>query len=215
MKMFLASYRFGVHGHEFRALASGLDRVAVVANAADAWPASARESAVASEFRELREMGLRPHELDLRRFFGDPAGIAAELDTVDVVWIRGGNTFVLRSALEQSGADDEIVARVRGDRLVYGGYSAGACVASPSLHGVELADDPADLARTTGADVQWDGLGLVDVAFVPHFGSVLDEDGAGEKMVRRFDRDGISYLTLTDEQIYLVDGDRRERIPPV
>lgn len=212
VKLFLASYRFGAHVDEFLTLTGTPGRIAVVANAADGWPAGARESAVISELRSLRLLGFDPVELDLRDFAGRTADLDAALESVGTVWIRGGNTFVLRSRMRSSGADDVITARVRDSRLVYAGYSAGACVASRSLRGIETADDPADVASTTGSDVLWDGLGLIDASLIPHFGSVLDDAGSGEKMVARYRRDGTEFVTLTDEQVLLVNGDIKRRI---
>lgn len=212
MKLFLASYRFGAHVDEFLALTSGPGRIAVIANAADAWPAAARASAVMSELRDLRGLGYEPHELDLRDFVGRPSALADELDGVDTLWIRGGNTFVLEAQMERCDAGDAITSRVRGGSLVYAGYSAGACVAQESLSGIEAADDPADVAATTAWPVPWTGLGLIDIAFVPHFRSVLDEGGVGDQMVARYAREDVTHMTLTDEQVYVVDGERAERI---
>ncbi|WP_037162374.1 Type 1 glutamine amidotransferase-like domain-containing protein [Rhodococcoides fascians] len=212
MKLFLASYRFGAHVDEFLALTSGPGRVAVIANAADAWPASARQSAVVSELRSLSELGYVAEELDLRRFRTDRDALRRELDAVDTVWIRGGNTFVLQARLEIAGADGEITSRVRDGSLVFAGYSAGACIASPSLRGVEAADDPAEVEAAAGRTASWIGLGLTDHSFVPHFGSILDEDGAAQAMVSVFERENVPYLTLTDEQVVVVDGDRFERL---
>jgi dipeptidase E len=42
------------------------------------------------------------------------------------------------------------------DRVVYGGYSAGACVLTPSLHGIELVDDPHDIPAGYPDAVVWD-----------------------------------------------------------
>ncbi|MCC8929882.1 Type 1 glutamine amidotransferase-like domain-containing protein [Rhodococcus sp. I2R] len=211
MKLFLASYRFGVHVARFVALTRDRPRVAVIANAADAWPAAARDSALASEMTGLRRLGLDPFELDLRQFRGRPDELATELDSAGTLWVRGGNTFVLRSQLARCGAEDPIVSRVRDGDLVFAGYSAGACVASPTLRGVETADDPADV-EAVGGDVVWSGLGLIDTAVVPHYGSILDDTDAARSMVARFEREQIDHLTLTDEQVIVVDGDRFERI---
>lgn len=211
MKLFLASYRFGEHVDRFLDLMPDSSRVAVIANAADAWPAAARESAVASEMNGLHRLGLDPFELDLRRFQGRPDELGAEVDSAGTVWVRGGNTFVLRSQLARCGAEDAIVERVRDGGLVFAGYSAGACVAAPSLRGVEAADDPADV-EVTGGDVVWSGLGLIDTAVVPHYGSILDDNDAARSMVARYESENVAHLTLTDEQVIVVDNDRVERI---
>ncbi|MBD8507938.1 Type 1 glutamine amidotransferase-like domain-containing protein, partial [Hoyosella sp. G463] len=120
MRLFLASYRLGGAGSGLARLVPEPRRAAVVANATDAWPAAAREWAVRSEMQMLASVGITAHELDLRDHIGDPEGVRAVLDRSDVVWLRGGNTFVLRSRLAQSGADAIITELVRDGRIVYG-----------------------------------------------------------------------------------------------
>jgi peptidase E len=66
--------------------------------------------------------------------------VAAEL-VADMFWATGGNAFVLRKALQRSGVDQVLDARVRAGSLAYGGSSAGACVAGSTLRGLELIDD--------------------------------------------------------------------------
>ena len=58
-----------------------------------------------------------------------------------MAWLRGGNTFMLRYALYRCGADAMLRELLAADALVYAGYSAGACVLSPSLRRLELVDD--------------------------------------------------------------------------
>ena len=48
------------------------------------------------------------------------------------------NAFVLRRAMQLSGFDDIIVDLLDADAIVYGGFSAGAVVAAPSLEGIHL-----------------------------------------------------------------------------
>ena len=53
-----------------------------------------------------------------------------------------GNTFVLRAQLARSGADRVIEMLVRSGVVAYAGYSAGACLATPTLIGLDASDDP-------------------------------------------------------------------------
>lgn len=205
MKLFLSSYRFGGHSDAFVHLTGPPDDLAVIANASDAWPAAARDSSLLSEFGPLRALGYRPKEIDLREYAGRPAAFERALDGFGAVWVRGGNTFVLRAQLARSGADDILRGRVRGNSIVYGGYSAGACVAAPSLIGVEDADDPGEVRLATGIDTVWDGLDLVDFSIVPHLDSVLDENDSGWATLQRLRRDGVRSHGLTDEQAIVVD----------
>ncbi|MFJ8863326.1 Type 1 glutamine amidotransferase-like domain-containing protein [Streptomyces sp. NPDC102451] len=136
MRMYLSSFRTGNHPEQMLALlpqphASDVP-VAVIANAVDALPDGEREAAVERELGALSGLGLRPVELDLRTFFERPAAqIAAALARFPLVWVRGGNVFVLRQAMARSGADRALVDLLRQDAFVYAGYSAAACVLPP------------------------------------------------------------------------------------
>jgi dipeptidase E len=93
------------------------------------------------------------------------------------------------------------------DALVYAGYSAGPCVLSPSLRGLELVDDPAAVTRTYGSPPVWDGLALLTAAFVPHYRSPgHPETAAIERVVARYRADGIPYRALRDGQALLING---------
>ncbi|CAM2872556.1 Type 1 glutamine amidotransferase-like domain-containing protein [Skermania piniformis] len=197
MRLFLAGYRFGAHRDRFVALAGGSGPVAVVANACDAWPPAARSAAVAGDLGPLRSLGFTAREIDLRR---DPATALADFP---VVWVRGGNTFVLRAAFARSNADTVAVDLIRQNALVYAGYSAGACLLAPSLTGLELLDDPAD----AGPELRWDGLGLIAASIVPHHRSPLDIDGGAERLIARYRAADITHLPLTDDEVLVVDGD--------
>jgi dipeptidase E len=85
--------------------------------------------------------------------------------------------------------------------------AALACVLSPSLRGLELVDDPAAVTGTYGASPLWDGLGLLDKAFIPHYQSPgHPETAAIDKVVARYQATGVAYRALQDGQALLVDG---------
>jgi dipeptidase E len=183
----------------------------VIANAMDATPGEVRRAGVAREVGALAELGFDPQELDLREFFGRPAGeVEAVLDAFPAVWVRGGNAFLLRYAMARSGADDVLSSRLREDTIVYAGYSAGPCVLAPSLQGLELCDFPQKVTQTWGAEPVWDGLGLLGHAFVPHVDSPgHPETEACGRVAERYRADGTPHRTLSDGQVLVIDGDRR------
>ncbi|MFC4605804.1 Type 1 glutamine amidotransferase-like domain-containing protein [Rhodococcus kronopolitis] len=206
MRLFLASYRFGADPGALLRLVGEPGAVAVIANAADAW-GRARDSAVVSDLVPLRRLGFAPEELDLREHVGDPDSLRARLSGFPMVWVRGGNTFVLRAQLARSGGDTVLTELLRADALVYAGYSAGACVLAPSLRGLESLDDPAEVEPTCGIPVRWDGLGLIDHAIVPHFrspGYGEAESAAIEAVAERYRREGTAHKTLTDDEVLVV-----------
>lgn len=213
MRLYLSSFRLGAEPERLRALARTDRPVAVIANACDAAPSEeARSAVVRSELDDLAGIGLSGIEVDLRAHVGDPDGLAAALGEAEIAWLRGGNTFVLRHALAASGADDVFRTLLAEDRIVYAGYSAGPCCLAPSLRGLELCDPVDDLRRLhPSAEVPWDGLGVLDRAFLPHLDSPghPETDAMGE-VARRYDEQGVPYWALRDGQALVVDGDRVE-----
>ena len=193
MRLYLSSFRLGDHPDRLLTLLhqpAGCD-VAVIANAVDALSGAERSAAVRQEAGALVGLGLRPSD------------IAAELRRFPLVWLRGGNVFMLRHALARSGADAVLVDLLSRDALVYAGYSAGACVLAPSLHGLEHCDDPG----VVPGPVDWDGLGVLDRALVPHIDSpdhpeskVLGEVAAAYRAA------DVPYLALRDGQALVIDG---------
>ena len=84
------------------------------------------------------------------------------LSVFDGLWVRGGNVFVLRSAMAVSAADTAVVDLLAENSLVYAGYSAGPCVLARSLAGLESVDD-ADAPRRLGlGEALVDGLGVLE-----------------------------------------------------
>ena len=61
--------------------------------------------------------------------------------------------------LTRTGADAVFRVMLAADSLVYAGYSAGACVLSPGLRGLEFVDDADAVTRDYGARPVWSGPG--------------------------------------------------------
>lgn len=204
-------FRLGDHPEHLLRLVRGPGRVLVVCNAMDGAPEEVRAEAVRLELDSLAELGLQATELDLREH--DAGGLAAELSDVEVLWVRGGNVFTLRHVVRTSGLETLLPTLLRDDALVYAGYSAGPCLLAPSLRGLERCDDAGEVRRLHGADPIFDGLGVLDFAFVPH----VDSDGHPESEVlgqvaRRYAASGVPHRTLRDGQALVVDRDRTELV---
>jgi dipeptidase E len=204
----LSSVRLGDHPEHLVALAGGDGRRGVViASAMDAAPPDVRRASVELELAALADLGLGAAELDLRGSFGDQQRLRQDLAGVSMAWLRGGNTFMLRYALDRSGAGTVFRDLLAANALVYAGYSAGACVLSPSLRGLELVDDADAVTRTHGSPPLWDALAVLGEAFVPHYRSPgHPETAAIERVVTRYRAEGTAYRTLHDGPALLVNG---------
>jgi dipeptidase E len=181
----------------------------VIANAGDCFAPEGRPPRVQSEISDLASLGFDAKELDLRDWFGRQEDMRAEIERFDVIWVKGGNTFVLRRAFRLSGLDDALRDALHRDALVYAGYSAGACVATPSLRGIEAMDEPDAHADGYSGPVLWDGLGLVPFQIVPHFRSDHPESDMADTCIDQLIAAHEPFIALRDGETVIVDGDQR------
>lgn len=213
MRLYLASFRTGDSFAELIRMAGAGARAGVISNAVDFIPAADREAYARKVFdpvADFRDRGLDAYDLDLRAYFGRPRDLLAELERTRLVWAVGGNAFLLRRAMRQSGFDALAPGLIWAERLVYGGWSAGACVAAPSLRGLELMDDPAVQADGYDPEPVWEGLGLIDAAIVPHYRSDHAEAEAAERAAAFMAARGIPHRTLRDGDVLIQNGETLE-----
>jgi dipeptidase E len=211
MRLYLSSFRVGDSPQALLRLLGKGRRTAVIANACDALSKEDRIESTWQEMDRLAVIGLEPEELDLRDYFGAaPSAVMAAMSRFDLVWLRGGNVFVLRRALHQSGADVALLTMLQSDSVVYGGYSAGVCVLTPSLHGIELVDDPNVVPPGYDATIIWDGLDVLPYAVAPHHESDHPESAAIGRLVTHYIDQHVTFKALRDGQVIVVDGESDE-----
>jgi dipeptidase E len=195
VRLYLSSFRVGAHPERLLSLASGR-RTAVVANAMDAQPAAERAIGVEREFSDLGALGLDVAELDLRQ-----PDTTSQLAGFDIVWVRGGNVFVLRRVLANSGADDALIDLIRRNAIVYAGFSAGACVLAPDLTGLQRVDNITAVANPLTA-----GLALLDRPFVPHVRSPGHPETADcDAVAAAYADAGRPHWALRDGEVLVVE----------
>jgi dipeptidase E len=197
MRLYLSSFRLGSHPQRLLQLVGAEHRTALIPNALDGLPGEVRTAGLQRDFRELEAIGLDVTLVDLRTH-----GAIEDLATYDLVWARGGNAFVLRQAFADSGTDTALLALLREDALVYGGYSAGACILAPDLTGLQGVDD-----ITCASEPITTGLGLLDRPFVPHVQSPgHPETGACDDLSNALRARGRDHWALRDGDVLVVDG---------
>jgi dipeptidase E len=204
MRYYLSSYRVGAHGEKLAELCGG-GPLALIPNSLDHIPV---EQLVVSPKRNREDLvaaGVSFETFDLREFFSSPDRIGAELEKFKGVWITGGNTFVLRQAMRLSGFD-RAINEVKDKDFLYGGFSAGICVLAPNLLGLSIVDDPNIQPYRQSRETIWEGLGLLDYLFLPHYQSDHPESADIEKEVDYCTKKGIAFRTIRDgEAVYGTD----------
>ena len=206
MKFYLSSYKMGRDVPTLRRMMRSNRMIAYIPNATDySADIKRREEGDRQNLAMLKRAGLRPEVLDLRQYFGRQRELERAIRRFGGVWVRGGNTFVLRQAMRLSGFDQIFRDKLTQRRdFVYGGYSAGVCVLSKTLRGLEIVDDPSQRPYGTKSKVIWEGLGAFDYSFVPHYRSNHPESRLIEKTVRNFIDNKMLFKALRDGEVIII-----------
>lgn len=206
--MYLSSYLWGNHPEKIlELLGDNTKQALIITNSADQYP----EDGIVERFKQDQEFfasyGIESARLDLRNYFKKDKNELKELmKNYGLVWVRGANVFVLRRAMKQSGFDEIIVKMLKEDKIMYGGYSAGACVMGSTLHGLELVDDAYLTPEKYESATIWDGLNIVPYAIAPHYKSNHPETKLIDDAISYFNTHGIPYKALKDGEAIVLDG---------
>lgn len=187
-------------------------KAAVIANSIDLLNDSERRERVQAEIKTLSDLGFQPEELDLRDYFYSSEDIGQKLAEYGLLMFRGGNVFLLRRAMAQSGFDKVIRPLLQKNEIVYSGYSAGACIVAPDLHGLDLVDNPNIVPDGYKPEIIWKGIGLVDFAIAPRYHSDHHEAAAVEQIATYFEEHDIPYNTLPAGEVIAISGDNQKII---
>lgn len=206
MKLYLSSYFLGNHPDELAELVGSNKKVGIVMNAGDIFGNAEHSTYLANEIEKMKEIGLTAEELDLRDYFSKNEAIKARLESYGLIWVMGGNSFVLRQAMRMSGFDNAIQNLVRSEILVYGGFSAGSCVAAQTLRGIEHIDNPEQMPEDYDKKIIWEGLGMIDFSIAPHYRSKHPESSKIEKVVQYFKENKMPYMALRDGEVFVING---------
>lgn len=206
MKLYLSSYFLGNHPEELAKLVGPNKKVGIIMNAADIYGNEKRPAYLANETEKMKAIGLTAEELDLRDYFNDNAPLKTKLESYGLIWAMGGNSFALRQAMRMSSFDSAIKDLVTNETMVYGGFSAGSCVATQTLKGIELVDNPEQMPEGYDKETIWEGLGFVDFSIAPHYRSNHPESEQIEKVVQYFEKNKMPYRALHDGEVIVING---------
>ncbi|HEX7483775.1 MAG TPA: Type 1 glutamine amidotransferase-like domain-containing protein [Candidatus Saccharimonadales bacterium] len=211
MRLYLSSHGFGNHLERLQQMVGDNKKVLFIDNAKDDLSEDERQAHVAEKRLEFEEAGFEFYELDLRKYFGKAELLSKIVAGAGLVWVSGGNTFLVRRALKYSGLDEILMNDLRKDLFVYGGSSAGAIIMTKTLRGTEMGDDPYVAPEGYEQEIIWNGLGMIYPQLVPHYQSSWFGNEA-QAMIDYFEENGLKYKGLKDGEVYVVDGEFEERL---
>ena len=207
MKFYLSSYKLGNKVKKLKELVPKENkRTAYIPNALDfSDDLERRKKSEQCDIEELKELGLDVDIVDLRDYFGKKSKLERKISEFGVIWVRGGNLFVLRQAMKLSGFDELLKKLTKKNDVLYGGYSAGICVLAPSLKGVELMDDLNVRPYGKKLKIIWEGLGIIDYSIVPHYKSDHPESEDADKVVKYMEDNKIPFKKLRDGEVIIIE----------
>lgn len=208
MRLFLASQDFGKYADRLSEMVGENRRALVVFNARD----YKEDEGLEKQQNLFADNNFEFHKLDLRDYFGRTEELRGLIDKYSPgqVVLLGGNTFLLRRALAQSGFDEMIKSDIAADKYVLAGHSAGSIVAGPSLEGFERLDNQHVLIPGYDPGVIWSGLGLTDTRIIPHVSRDIYRQQITAIREQLFDANGWRYVELNDDEVFVVNGDKEE-----
>jgi dipeptidase E len=206
MKFYLSSFKLGNDIDRLKSLIPPNKKTAYISNALD----MVEDHKWLSEFTgqdvsDLVGVGLDVDRFDLRKYFNDHDQLSKDIRKYGVIWVSGGNVFVLRQAFQLSGFDAVLTNLAHESDILYGGYSAGVCVLSPSLKGAELVDKTTYKPYGDNVALVWEGLNLIPFAFTPHFKSDHPESARIDKEIAYYEEHGIAYKPLKDGEVIVIE----------
>lgn len=162
MKLYLSSYRIPVEKPLFELFDKKPKKLkgAIITNAKDKKEPKEREQKLDALQVDLAKIGLKNTVFVDLLEHKNPRKLGDHLASFDYLYVAGGNSFDLLSAMRKSGFD-HVVEDLLDVGQVYIGESAGAVVVGPSMRGFECVDETAEKHRNKG-------LGLIDTIIVPH-----------------------------------------------
>jgi dipeptidase E len=207
MKFYLSSFKLGDRANELAGMAVSNKRIGYVPNAGDYTNADlVRKSETNNnDMTGLRKLGLEVQLLDLKEYFGKIDELRKKIVELGGVFVRGGNTYILRQAMRLSGFDLIFQELLKRNDFVYAGYSAGICILASDLKAIQLVDDPTDKPYAELQDTVWEGLGYLKYTILPHYKSNHPESAAVDKLVEYCLNNGIPFKTLKDGEVIIIE----------
>lgn len=198
MKLFLSSLSIP-NVDAYRSLFDDIasPRIAMICNAWGVYSPEKSAPYIQATKELFAKMHMTVDVIDLLEYSQKQSMLDSLLSKYDGIWVTGGNGYYLNWAIHQSGLYN-IINKHCDRGLVYGGESAGAIVAGPSLDHFQAIDDPNEAPK-----VILSGMGLTNVVIVPHY----DNQKYGNKITKIYQEvraAGSNAVHLNDNQALVI-----------
>lgn len=208
MHFYLSSYKLGNQTTKLQELLKATNKaIGYIPNSLDFTYADPikRQESIQADVADLEQYGVKVEILDLKNYFNKSNELEQKLQKLGGVYVRGGNTFVLRQAMKISGFDTLLLKLIPQQNFLYIAYSAGVCVLGPSLQPIAITDDPKDMPYPEIKEQLWDGLGILPFIFEPHYKSDHPESASTDKEVEYCIENKILFQAYRDGEVLIME----------
>jgi dipeptidase E len=164
-----------------------------------------RKDSINEDIADLQQYCASVEILDLKEYFGKTNQLKEKLLSLGGIYVRGGNSFVLRQAMRLSGLDSLILEMKERDNFLYIAYSAGVCVLTPTMRPYAITDDAADMPYPQITEQVWKGLGIVPFIFLPHYKSDHPETASTDKEIEYCIENKILFKAYKDGEVFIIE----------
>jgi dipeptidase E len=156
---------------------------------------------------DLRRLSfLKFKQIDIVDISALPKEIWQErLETADVLFVEGGNTYHLMYWFNKSGLS-KILPKLLETRI-YLGVSAGTIITTPSLVNADFEAEP---LKDIDEEIFNDGLNLVNFMIEPHLNSTYFPESNLDNLEKRSNEYPYSIYAIDDDTAIKIDGDNVE-----
>lgn len=122
--------------------------------------------------------------------------ILSKFNSVDAIFIAGGNCFYLLQQLNEKEVLNDLIKFA--NEKIYIGSSAGSCIASPSIDYLAKLDDKTQAPLLN----DYKAMNLIDRYILPHYKSDEEYTKLIEEIMT--ENNNLKFITLTNEQAIIV-----------
>ncbi len=145
---------------------------------------------------DLQNMGYKIIDIELSTQSKEE--IVEKLNTIDALYVAGGNCFYLLQQIKQKNVLNELRDFAR--KKIYIGASAGSCVACPSIEYVSNLDNKNDAKLLT----DYKSLNLINAYILPHYKSSEEYSALIDKTISEYPN--LNFIVLTNSQAVIVNS---------
>jgi len=208
MKYYLSSYKLGNELEKLHSLIGQTSgKFGYIPNALDfsnADPAWKKEY-IKEDMEDLRSNGAEVELLDLKDYFGKEKELGEKMQSLGGVYVSGGNTFVLRQAMKISGFDEVFHELTKREDFLYIAYSAGCCLLATTLKYYAITDNARDFPYPQIKETIWEGLGVLDFIFEPHYDSDHPESESTDKEIKKLVDEKVLFKAYRDGEVLITE----------